>query len=290
MYRGGTYLAIGDSITWHSIYNLTNPSLSDDSHYGFQVANWIRTNKGNIQFINKGSGGATSLTTRTNKVFWGSIRADFATIALGMNDSAAAQVSVANYTTNLTAIVARLRVMNPTVRIVLCTPSPTVDGNRSTIDDYVTAVVSLASSLNTATSPVSVARFDQAWTTSNADLKANMPSFNIQSITATSTLMTVNATAHGLSTGSQITIRGSAQPTYNVTYNSGTNTPVITLVNANQFTIAGTGFSTAGDSTAGMFGISDVVHPKASGHILMGQLLTSVIQNDAWLDKLGDVQ
>jgi len=287
MYRGGTYLSIGDSISWNSIYGSTAPVLNDGSPYNFLTAKWIRDNKGNIQFINKGSGGATSTTQWNFRHFWGNIRADLATICLGMNDSAAAQVSTSTYQTNLTNIVARLRTMNPSVRIVLCTPPPTVDANRSTIGDYATVCVSLASSLNTSQSPVSVCRFDQAWATDNAGLKSSMPYFNIQSITATSTLMTVNATAHGLANGAQITIRGSAQSTYNVTYNGGTATPVITYVNANQFTITGTGFSTAGDSTAGMFGISDIVHPTTTGHQLLANALQTVIANDSWYSNLG---
>ena len=287
MYRGGTYLSIGDSITWNSIYGTAAPVLNDGAHYNFLTAKWVRDNKGNIQFINKGSGGATSTTTWNNRNFWGNIRADLATICLGMNDAAGAQISTSTYQTNITNIVARLRVMNPSVRIVICTPPPTIDPNRSTIGDYATVCVSLATSLNTSTSPVTVCRFDQAWVTDNAGLKSSMPYFNIQSITATSTLMTVNATAHGLATGAQISIRGSAQSTYNVTYNGATSTPVITLVNANQFTIAGTGFSTAGDSTAGMAGFSDNVHPTNTGHILLSNALVSVISSDDWLNNLG---
>jgi lysophospholipase L1-like esterase len=287
MYRGGTFLSIGDSITWNSIYGTTAPVLNDNKHYNFLTADWIRDNKGNIQFINKGSGGATSTTTWNNRNFWGNIRADLATICLGMNDSAAAQVSTATYETNLTNIIGRLRTVNPNVRIVICTPPPTIDPNRSTIGDYATVCVNLATSLNTTASPVTVCRFDQAWATDNAGLKSSMPYFNIQSITATSSLMTVNATAHGLITGSQISIRGSAQSTYNVTYSGATSTPVVTRINNDQFTIAGSGFSTAGDSTAGMAGFSDNVHPTTTGHVLLSNALTAVIGSDAWYSQLG---
>jgi hypothetical protein len=179
--------------------------------------------------------------------------------------------------------------MNPSVRIVLCTPPPTIDPNRSTIGDYVTVCVNLATSLNTSTSPVTVCRFDQAWATDNAGLKSSMPYYNIQSITGAGTTLVVSATNHGLSVGSPVTIRGSAQSSFNVTYNGGTATPVVSSTNfgTNSFTVIGTGFAVATDSTAGMAGFSDNVHPTTTGHQLLANALQTVIANDSWYSQLG---
>jgi lysophospholipase L1-like esterase len=245
------------------------------------TAKWIDDNKGSIQFINKGTGGATTTTTVNNRFWWSQIRADLVTICLGMNDAANAQISTATYQTNLTSIIATVRKSNPLARIVICTPPPTIDTTRSTIGDYVTVCVNLATSLNTATSPVTVCRFDQAWATDNAGLKSSMAYASITSIASTLTLMTVTATAHGFATGNTVYIRGSAQSTYNV------DAKTITVTNANTFTIAGTGFSTAGDSTAGMAGFNDVVHPTTTGHILLSNALNTVIGSDAWYSQLG---
>jgi hypothetical protein len=280
MYRGGTFLAIGDSITWNSIYGTTAPAINDGAHYNFLTANWIRTNKGNIQLVNKGTGGATTSTIWNNRTFWANIRADLATIALGMNDAANGQISTATYQTNLTNIIGRLRVMNPNVRIVICTPTPTIDPTRSTIGDYVTVCVNLATSLNTSTSPVTVCRFDQAWATDNAGLKSAMPYINVTGITATSSLMTVTAPNHGFAASNTVSIRGSAQSTYNVTAQAIGN------VTTNTFTIAGSGFSTAGDSTSGIAAYNEIVHPTTTGHVLMHNALRDVISSDSWLNNL----
>ena len=283
MYCGGTYLSIGDSISWNSIFKTNAPVINDGLHYNFLTAKWIRDNKGNIQFINKGSGGATSTTTWNNRHFWGNIRADLVTICLGMNDAANQQISTLTYQTNLSNIINRLRTVNSNVRIVICTPPPTIDPTRSTINDYVTVCVNLANSLNTNTSPITVCRFDQAWSTDNAGLKSSMNYSDIESITATSTLMTINATSHGFISGNTVTIRGSVQSTYNVTAQA------ITVVNSNQFTIAGTGFSTAGDSTTGIAAYNDIVHPTTTGHALMANALISIINSDSWYSHLGDI-
>jgi hypothetical protein len=235
--------------------------------------------------------------------WWGSVRPDIVTIALGMNDQGS--ISTASYVANITTMVARLRLLNPNVHIILCTPSPTIDlAKASYTSAFVTALLTLgydgdsgasgSANLSNSTSRVDIARWDTAWTTSNADLKANMFAINIQSITATSTLMTVNATAHGLSNGVQISIRGASQSTYNVTYSSSGNTPVVSGASTNTFTIAGTGFSTAGDSTSGMFGITDVIHPYVPGHVLLANKITALIgvssnAYDPWITKLGTI-
>lgn len=288
MYRGGTYLALGDSL--NSVLQ-SNTNNTENDLFPTQVGLWIHTNKGNIQVLNQGVTGANTNDLIDYKWSWGAIRADLVTLQIGTNDSnAAGSMTTSKFQANLNTAIARLRVMNPTVRIVLCGPPQTIDATRTAnIASYRTAMQSVATSANTSTSPVTYCDMAALWTTSATDLKTYMPSFDIQSITSTSTTMTVNATAHGLSVGSQISIRGSAQSTYNLTYNSATNLPVVATATTNSFTVTGTGFSTAGDSTAGIVGISDCVHPNRTGYAAMAGAVQSIIASDSWLNNLGVV-
>jgi len=299
MLRGGTYLSFGDSIGY-VIADKTGNAEGD--LFPFRVANYIRTNKGYVQGLNKHIGGSRTDQLIDYKNWWGNIRADLVTLCIGMNDCAnygsGSTVSVANYTANLQTIVNRLRVVNPNVHIVLCTPPLTIDPGRNT-SAYVTAMLTLgydgdsgasgSANMSTSASRVDVARFDTAWTSSVADLTANMNTIAISSITSNSagTLLTVTATAHGLSTGAAISIRGSNQSTFNVTYSTTTSGPTITKLTADTFSVAGTSFAASTTDTRSMIGVVDSVHPNRTGYAALYGKVQPLIASDSWLNNLG---
>ena len=162
MTKGGTYLALGDSITWK---NYATGATGNDL-YATKLATAIQTNYGNIKHINKGIGGSTSTSFLAQSFWWNRIKADIVTIGLGMNDSANAGVSTSTYSANLTSIIALIRKHNPKVAIILCSPSTTNDANRTPyIAGYRTAMATVATNTGCA-----YCDFSSAWTTSTGDM------------------------------------------------------------------------------------------------------------------------
>jgi len=135
-----TYVAIGDSITWACASGLNYPNL---------LHAYVKNTYGKMQYLNKGIGGEWGGEAVTN-LPWTALCADIVTIALGMNDCAGGGSGTALYKTNLETIIDYLRVRNPDVKIILCTPSGTSDANRTPyIASYRTAMQEVATAKNT---------------------------------------------------------------------------------------------------------------------------------------------
>jgi len=163
MYKGGTYLALGASIT-ADIYS-AGTVVAPSTFVGL-LGSWIRKNKGNVQVVNKGIAGNTSGDTILDRNFWSNIRADFVTISLGTNDASSSYTS--QFDTNMNAIIAQVRSYNPSVRIVVCAP-PNISASPqvTNMPAFRTACANIASAANTATSPVTVARLQDSWASVN---------------------------------------------------------------------------------------------------------------------------
>lgn len=147
MFKGGLYLAIGDSVTW---CNYESGATGTDL-YATKIADSIRANYGNIKHINKGLGGNDSTELLNNLYWYARMAPDLVTIAIGMNDCASQAIPVATYQSNLSAIIDKLRQKNPNVVIILCAPSGTTSSTRTSyIADYRTAMQTVATSKNVA--------------------------------------------------------------------------------------------------------------------------------------------
>ena len=158
MKKGGLYLAIGDSITW-TIPSETNPN--GGNLYASRVRNAIQTTYGTpVKHINKGIGGSVAAGVVINLPWCSRLVPDLVTIGLGMNDCAGGSTTTASYKADLEKVIDKLRVQNPDVHIILCTPSQTSDANRTPyIQSFRDAMIEVATSKNTG-----LARFDLAYT------------------------------------------------------------------------------------------------------------------------------
>lgn len=150
------YLALGDSI---GILRIDD--LSSGSHFfNTKIRNAIRANYGQCKFINKHVSGYTTANIMANLGLFTNIVPDLVTIEIGMNDCNNQAVSVSAYTSNLNAIIDRLRSQNPNVKIILCTPSRTNVATRTPyIQAYRDAMTTVATNKN-----VSKCNFENAWT------------------------------------------------------------------------------------------------------------------------------
>jgi acyl-CoA thioesterase-1 len=175
--KGGLYVSIGDSTTW-DIPSQAGAKGSD--LYTFRIWDAINKSYSPIRYINKGLGGNTSSETAQNLRWVSILNPDLVTIGLGMNDAAGATVSTTTYKANLNLIIDTLRLRNPNVVIILCTPNRSSDATRSTLADYRTAMAEVATSKN-----VGIVRFEDGWT--DAQIAAN-----------TTDGIHPNSTAHGL--------------------------------------------------------------------------------------------
>jgi lysophospholipase L1-like esterase len=165
MYKGGLYLAIGDSVTW------APPHVAKgDDLYAHRIWRTLCSQYGPIRFINKGIGGATSNDLVTNLAWSTAMAPDLVTIGIGLNDSANQQVSTTIYKDNLRKIIDALRLRNPKVHIILCTPSTTTDATRTNnVQAYRTAMSEVSTEKQ-----VGICNFHTAWTTSAGDMSANV--------------------------------------------------------------------------------------------------------------------
>jgi lysophospholipase L1-like esterase len=141
MYKGYTYLAMGDSITWSQ----TTPG---SGLYASRLFRAICKDYGNIHYLNKGFGGADSTETVGNMGWLATLNPDLVTIGLGMNDAFNTTVTVAQYQTNLRTLIDTWKRRNSNVSIILCAPSQTTDAARSTIQQYRDAMKSVATEKN----------------------------------------------------------------------------------------------------------------------------------------------
>lgn len=153
MYKGGLYLAIGDSITW------TGPATGDEL-YANRIWKAINANYAPIRYLNKGTGGITSTRLLASLRWAANVVPDLVTIGVGMNDCANNSVPLATYNSNLSQIIDFLRQRNPNVHIILCTPSRTSDASRSPyVQSYRDEMAAVATAKN-----VSLCRFENAFT------------------------------------------------------------------------------------------------------------------------------
>lgn len=156
--KGITYLAMGDSITWMKQSFITLGS----QFYATQIRNAIRTNHGPCQLLNKGIGGTTTARMITNLSWLSNLEPDVVTIGVGTNDCVNGP-DVTTYQTNLGLIIDKLRLQNPNVKIILCSPPRTLDTNRqTTIQSYRDAMATVATNKNTL-----ICHFENAWTSAN---------------------------------------------------------------------------------------------------------------------------
>lgn len=155
MYKGGLYLAIGDSITWTN----NEAGATGDDIYPWKIYNAIKNNFGPIKYINKGIGGQDSNEMVNNKFWSCNFEPDLVTVAIGMNDCANGYIPVNTYKANLGIIIDRIKERKSDAHIILCTPSRTSDANRIPyIGDYRTAMAEVAVSKN-----VSICHFENAF-------------------------------------------------------------------------------------------------------------------------------
>lgn len=153
MNKGGLFLSIGDSITW---------TMHDSTGNGEQIwtqmlYRWIQNNYGNIQFINKGFGGAQSGTIIQNKFWLVRFSPDLLLISTGVND-ASNNIPTSTYQSNLTTVINWFRKRNPNVIIILCSPSTSANDLTWPVGNYRTVVQNLSTSLGTG-----IIHLENAW-------------------------------------------------------------------------------------------------------------------------------
>lgn len=145
MDKGGLYLALGDSTVWNNY----EAGAEGSDIYPWKLYNYMKSNYGNIKFLNKGIGGQTS-TEMVSNLWWNSnIKADLVTIGIGMNDCVNDVVGTTNFSNNLNTIIDKLRKLNKNVIIILCAPNTTSDSTRTPyIASYRTAMSNVAAAKN----------------------------------------------------------------------------------------------------------------------------------------------
>lgn len=153
MRKGGLFLALGDSITW------TAASKGEDL-YASRVWKSINTSYSPIRHINKGIGGTNSSRLLSNMRWAAIMKPDLVTIGVGMNDCQSNTVPLTTYNSNLSEVIDFLKVQNPDVHIILCTPSRTNEATRApNVQAYRDEMASVSIAKN-----VSLCRFENAFT------------------------------------------------------------------------------------------------------------------------------
>lgn len=164
MYKGGIYLAVGDSTT---VWKPTKGNVP----YPAKIAKLIADNYGRIQQINVGFPGTTTQDwmKRNNMLMGRNVEPDLVTICFGINDSYSGNaggwgvVPTATFQANIEAMVDHYKRMNPNVHIILCS-SPTVGAgatpSNASVDPYRTAMATAATNKG-----VDLCPFETGWTT-----------------------------------------------------------------------------------------------------------------------------
>lgn len=153
MRKGGTYLALGDSITWGSMVGTT----AEYTTYPAKTAKYIRDNYGRCKLLNKAISGWKTADFLVNQYYWSRIEADLVTLHIGQNDIASS-VSTTDFQTNLQSIVDLIKVLNPNVEIILCSLSRRSDSYANNVDPYRTVIANVATSRGT-----KLCKFEDAW-------------------------------------------------------------------------------------------------------------------------------
>lgn len=155
-YKGGVYLAIGDSTIWTN----TDSSVGTLDIYTNKVASNIRNNFAPVKYLNKGIGGQDSSEIVSNLYWNGRIIPDLLTIGIGMNDCASQAISITAFESNLNTIIDHFKMCNPEIKIILCTPSTTNEATRTPyIGNYRQKMADVAAAKN-----VSICHFENGWT------------------------------------------------------------------------------------------------------------------------------
>lgn len=152
MYKGGLYLAIGDSTTYTNVTN-------GEDLYASKLWRAINSDYGSIRHLNKGVSGNDSSEMVNNLPWLITGKVDLVTIGVGMNDANLNVVSVSSYTDNLKLMIDRLRYFNKDVKIILCSPNRSNDTNRSTLQQYRDAMSNVATLKS-----VGLVKFEDAFT------------------------------------------------------------------------------------------------------------------------------
>jgi lysophospholipase L1-like esterase len=153
MRKGGTYLALGDSITFGS----SSGSLAEYTSYPSKTAKAIRDNYGRCRLLNKAISGWKTVDFLTNQYYWSRIEADLITLHIGQNDIASS-VTTADFQANLEKIVDLIKDLNPNTEIILCSISRRSDAYANNVDPYRTVVANVAASRG-----LKLCKFEDAW-------------------------------------------------------------------------------------------------------------------------------
>jgi len=146
---GLTYLALGDS---------TTTSVNVGDNYPILVYKYIRDTYKSLKFIHKGTPGLKSSDFVTQNWFFTPFDADLVTLGVGFNDISADVAGIPAFKANITATVDKLKLINPDVKIILCTSNNGTAGVNQTYRD---ALVAVAQAEN-----IYYCRFETAWDSS----------------------------------------------------------------------------------------------------------------------------
>jgi lysophospholipase L1-like esterase len=155
MYKGGTYLALGDSITFGT--NLTANGFPY-STYAAQIQQAVYKNYGNCKLINKAIAGNSSADLVNSVYYWGRCNPDLVSINIGTNDCGGS-IATSTFQTNLETIVNLVKEMSPQAEIILCSISQRGDAYANSLDPYRAVVQTVASEKGTF-----LCHFENAWT------------------------------------------------------------------------------------------------------------------------------
>lgn len=153
MYKGGVYLALGDSITYGSQLSATQ----QNGTYADQIRKSILNNYGKCKLINKAISGWKSGDFLSVPYYWSKIEADLITLHIGTNDCSNS-ISTSTFQTNLETIVDMIKHMNPNAEIILCSISRRGDSYANSLDPYRTVVQTVATEKGTL-----LCHFENAW-------------------------------------------------------------------------------------------------------------------------------
>jgi lysophospholipase L1-like esterase len=153
MYKGGTALFLGDSIT----FGTTLLGSQQYATYVAQIQQAIYQNYGNCKVINKAISGWASGDYLVSPYYWSRMNADLIVIHIGTNDCGGG-VSTSTFQTNLEKTVDILKKMNPNVEIILCSISRRGDSFASSLDPYRTVIQTVATEKSAL-----LCRFEDAW-------------------------------------------------------------------------------------------------------------------------------
>jgi len=165
MLKGGTYVAMGDSWTWA----VNTTTVKGSHYYATKLRDAIRKDYGACRLINKGIGGMEAVEMVKNLPWLNDLEPDLVTIGVGINDCANDIQGTTNYKNNLRILIDTIRLKNPNVIIILCTPGRTTDPIRTPyVQSYRDAMVSVATEKG-----LPVCHFEDAWTDDTANLESD---------------------------------------------------------------------------------------------------------------------